>query len=263
MTGSAGQQRVPKSFLEEEALIPLPPLPEQQRIAARLDKAARLRRLRHYALELGETYLQSVFLEMFGDPVRNDKGWERAVVADLGDVQTGNTPSRDEPENYGDYIEWIKSDNIVDGQVWVSRSREMLSEKGLAKGRCVEPFALLVTCIAGSLTSVGDVALTDRKVAFNQQINAVSPYKDVNPFFSYGLFNMARPLVQHNASAGMKHIITKSKLEELVLIKPPLPLQERFACVVQQFDRLRAQQRESLRQAELLFGAMLEQAFGV
>jgi len=63
--------------------IPLPPLPDQQRIAARLDKADRLRRLRRYALELGETYLQSVFLEMFGDPVRNKKGWPIIPLEDV------------------------------------------------------------------------------------------------------------------------------------------------------------------------------------
>jgi type I restriction enzyme S subunit len=75
MTGSAGQKRVPLAFLED-AIIPLPPLPEQQRIAAILAKADRLRRQRRYALELSAGYLQAVFLEMFGDPVRNERGWE-------------------------------------------------------------------------------------------------------------------------------------------------------------------------------------------
>ena len=56
--------------------IPLPPLTEQQRIAAILQKADRLRRLRRYARRLSDTYLQSVFLEMFGDPDTNPKGWE-------------------------------------------------------------------------------------------------------------------------------------------------------------------------------------------
>ena len=62
--------------LKHRCLIPLPPLPEQQRIAAILERADRLRRLRRYALELSEGYLQAVFVEMFGDPVRNPKGWK-------------------------------------------------------------------------------------------------------------------------------------------------------------------------------------------
>ncbi len=89
------------------------------------------------ARELGDSLLQSVFLEMFGDVVRNEKGWEKVSVAELGDVQTGNTPPREEPENFGNFIEWIKSDNIRDDQLYVSQSREMLSEIGMKKGRSV------------------------------------------------------------------------------------------------------------------------------
>ncbi len=61
--------------------IQWPPLPEQQRIAAILERADRLRRLRRYALELSEGYLQAVFVEMFGDPVRNPKGWKEGQIA--------------------------------------------------------------------------------------------------------------------------------------------------------------------------------------
>ena len=72
----AGYSRYFK-FLKELSFV-LPSLPEQQRIAALLERADRLRRLRRYALELSEGYLQAVFVEMFGDPVRNPKGWQKS-----------------------------------------------------------------------------------------------------------------------------------------------------------------------------------------
>jgi type I restriction enzyme S subunit len=242
--------------------VPLPSIPEQRRIAARLGQADRLRWLRRYADQVRESYLQSVFVEMFGEPIRNEKKWGLATIADLGEVQTGNTPSRDEPENYGRFIEWIKSDNILDNDLYLSQSREMLSEIGLKKGRCVEAGGVMMTCIAGSLSHIGDVAVTNRKVAFNQQINAISSNHDVNPLFLYGMLKIAKPYIQHKATTGMKHIITKSKLEELVMIKPPLAEQERFASIVLRYERLRAQQREAGRQAELLFQGLLANAFG-
>ena len=188
-------------------------------------------------------------------------GWERAKISDLGEVETGNTPSRDEPRYYGDYIEWIKSDNIVNGEMIVTRSLEMLSEEGLKEGRFVESGSLLVTCIAGSPTSIGNVALTNRKVAFNQQINAITPHKGTDPVFLYGLMLVSKPFVQRSTTLGMKRIITKSKFENLLLVKPPLALQEKFARVVQQFERLRAQQREAERQAEHLLQTLLHRAF--
>ena len=76
--------------------VPLPPLPEQQRIAAILARADRLRRLRRYALELSEGYLQAVFVEMFGDPVRNPKEWKWAKFEDAREGSDGEhvTPQR-------------------------------------------------------------------------------------------------------------------------------------------------------------------------
>jgi type I restriction enzyme, S subunit len=232
-----------------ELKLPLPPLHEQKRIASLLARVDHIHRLRKTAHDLSDTLLQSVFLEMFGDVVRNEKGWEKAAISDLGKVQTGNTPSREEPENFGDFIEWIKSDNIRDEQLYVSPSREKLSELGLKKGRTVDAGAVLITCIAGSLDHIGDTSLTDRTVAFNQQINAVSPFDDVNPLFLRTMLHIAKPYVQYNASAGMKHIITKSKLEELVLVKPSLSLQEEFAGVVARVESLRGRMGESTRQA--------------
>jgi len=81
MTGSAGQKRVPRAFLEE-LNIPVPPLPEQRRIAAMLDKADALRAKRREAIAKLDQLLQSVFLEMFGDPVTNPKGWPVAAIGD-------------------------------------------------------------------------------------------------------------------------------------------------------------------------------------
>ncbi len=85
MTGSAGQQRVPASFVAKIE-VPLPPLPEQQRIAGILSRADRLRRLRRYALEMSDGYFQSVFLEMFGDTEHNDQGWPVMRLCEIAEI---------------------------------------------------------------------------------------------------------------------------------------------------------------------------------
>jgi len=88
MTGSAGQKRLPVRFLEQYQ-IPLPPLEEQKRIAAILDKADAIRRKRAQALQLTDQFLQSVFLDMFGDPVTNPKGWKKVSLEDVAEIITG------------------------------------------------------------------------------------------------------------------------------------------------------------------------------
>src|SRR5260370_3534458 len=230
-----------------DAPIPLPDLAKQKRTAAILERADRLRRLRRFAVELGSTILLAEFLEMFGDPVLNPKGWKRARIQDLGDVKTGNTPPRENSENYGPGMEWIKSDNITMEELHPSRATEQLSARGVQLGRVVGPGSLLVTCIAGSATSIGNVALMDRKVAFNQQINAVTPGSEVVPLFLFGLLLTAKPLVQRSTTLGMKRIITKGNFEQLLLIRPPIGLQERFAQFVERLESLRHGHRESMR----------------
>ena len=143
----------------------------------------------------------------------------------------------------------------------VSPSREMLSNQGAKIGRMVEAGSVVVTCIAGSPTTIGNVALTDRLVAFNQQINSVTPYKGTDPYFLYGMLKVAKPLVQRSTTLGMKRIITKSKFENLVLIKPPQPQQQKFARIILKYERLKSQQREAERQAEHLFQTLLHKAF--
>ena len=73
----------------EEFKIPLPPLDEQKRIAAILDKADAIRRKRQQAIQLADDFLRSVFLDMFGDPVTNAKGFKKAAITELSDVITG------------------------------------------------------------------------------------------------------------------------------------------------------------------------------
>ena len=260
VTGSAQQNFGPSHL--KSIHITLPSLEKQTCVAGRLDRADRLRRARRYALELTDNFLPAAFLELFGDPVTNPRGWERARVCELGEVETGNTPPRETADYYGSAIEWIKSDNISLAQMHPSNATEGLSEKGIEVGRIVESGSLLLTCIAGSETSIGNVVLTNRRVAFNQQINAVTPHREVSPQFLYGLFLAAKPMIQRNTTLAMKRMITKGKLEQLVLINPPLPLQQKFAALVERVGRLRAVQREALRQAEHLFASLLHRAFG-
>jgi type I restriction enzyme, S subunit len=234
---------------------------EQQRITGLLERADRLRRVCRYGLTLCDEVLSAAFLEKFGDPRTNPNKYPRAVVEELGKVQTGTTPPRERTEFYGTHIEWIKSDNITLDDIYPTKAVEGLSLAGEQVGTVVQSGSLLVTCIAGSLASIGNVVLTNRRVAFNQQINAITSHPDVDPLFLYSLMLVAKPLVQRGATKAMKKMITKSKLEELLLFKPALAEQSSFGSVLTQWSRMRQTTRESLHQADHLFQTLLHQAF--
>ena len=98
-----------------ECEIPLPPLPEQRRIAALLDKAGHLRRTRRYAAQLSETFLQAVFVRMFGDVVKNPMGWELCGLEELGFLGRGMSKNRprNAPELYGGRYPFIQTGDIT------------------------------------------------------------------------------------------------------------------------------------------------------
>lgn len=248
------------SYLDSE--IPLPPLDDQIRIAHLLGKVEGLIAQRKQHLQQLDDLLKSVFLEMFGDPVRNEKRWDKPELKAFGKTSTGNTPPRNESANYdGDFIEWIKTDNITGDAVFVTPATEYLSEVGARKARTVTSGALLVACIAGSVESIGRAALTNRMVSFNQQINAIQPGKDVNPLYLYGLFKLSRTYIQSHATKGMKKILTKGDFEKIKMIKPHIEIQNQFAVVVEKIEAIKSRYQQSLMDLENLYGALSQQAF--
>lgn len=212
-------------------------------------------------LLLNEDLVKSRFIEMFGDPKDNPKGYVKKQLKDTCRVITGNTPSRAVSEYYGDHIEWIKTDNIVSGLLSPTSATESLSEKGMAVSRTVESGAILMACIAGSIASIGRVCVTDRKVAFNQQINAIVP-SNYNILFLYVMLQISKEYLVDEINMALKGILSKSKLEEKTFYVPPIELQNQFAAFVQQTDKSKFEIQQSLEKLEILKKSLMQQYFG-
>ena len=241
--------------------IPLPPLDEQKRIAGILDAAEALRAKRREALAQLDTLLQSTFLDMFGDPVTNPMGWDTSALGEVGEVITGNTPSRKCPEYYGEDIEWIKSDNINDPSFVLTEAEERLSIAGKAVARTSPSGSILVTCIAGSPSCIGNAAIADREVAFNQQINAFVPGDRIALWFAFGMFWVDKRLVQSASTSSMKGMVSKSAFSAISIPIPPNSLQRRFAAIVKSVEQQKARQRTHLAELDTLFASLQSRAF--
>ncbi|MGY9339244.1 restriction endonuclease subunit S [Citrobacter braakii] len=262
----AGYSRHFKFLKEVEIPIPYkdgrPDFDYQTRIVYLLAKVEELIVYRKKNLQQLDDLIKSVFLEMFGDCARNEKGWDKPELKDFGKISTGNTPSRKEPSNYdGDFIEWIKTDNIKSDAIFVTSATEHLSKAGAERARVVTKGALLVACIAGSVESIGRAALTNRTVSFNQQINAIQPSDAVNPLYLYVLFKLSQSYIQSHATKGMKKILTKGDFEKITMIKPPVETQNEFAAIAEKIEVLKSHYQQSLADLESLYGVLSQQAF--
>lgn len=242
--------------------IPIPPLETQKKIADTLDKAQELIGKRKEQISALDKFLENLFLDMFGDPVSNPMGWDKFPVKDFGNIVTGNTPPRADEGNYGNYLEWIKSDNINTPYTYLTRAAEYLSEEGARKGRIVEKGSVLITCIAGSLSCIGNVAIADRTVTFNQQINAIVPNtQKITTYFLYNLIINTKKYIQDSSTKGMKGMISKGVFENLEFILPPLDLQNQFVSIVEKVEAEKTKLEDSLKEMEDNFNSIMQRAF--
>ena len=244
-----------------EMEIELPTIEEQRKIASILDQLDAIIEKRHDELNMIEQLVKSRFIELFGDPKSNPKGYTKKQLGETCKVITGNTPSRAVAEYYGDHIEWIKTDNIVSGLLNPTTATECLSEKGMTVSRTVESGVILMACIAGSVSSIGRVCVTNRKVAFNQQINAIVPY-DYNILFLYAMLQISKEYLVDGINMALKGILSKSKLEEKTFFVPPIDLQEQFAAFVEQTDKSKLAVQKALEELEILKKSLMQQYFG-
>jgi type I restriction enzyme S subunit len=157
----------------EDVMISVPPLEEQKRIAAILDKADAIRRKREQAIQLADEFLRSLFLDMFGDPVRNPKGWP---VTSLGELCTRITDGTHQPPKLvKEGIPFLFVSNVVNGSLLFDKTKFISEETWrLLTSRCpIEKGDVLYTTV-GSYGNAAPV-LTDRKFAFQRHIAHIKP----------------------------------------------------------------------------------------
>ncbi len=265
MTGSAGQRRVPEHFLAG-LTIPLPPLPEQRRIAEILDKADALRAKRRAALAQLDILTQSIFLDLFGDPATNPKGWPVATLKNcVARIQIGPFGSLLHQEDYvDDGIPLVNPKHIQSGVIEIGGDETVTPEKfrelgvyHLAPGdvvmgrrgemgRCaiVEADSCPLLCGTGSLFLRPD----------NPRTTSV--------FLRAMLSSEAIKARLERLSLGQTLPNLNSRIVECLEIPlPPVTVQRDFADHVLASKALRGIQQNSLAWLDALFASLQHRAF--
>ncbi len=253
MTGSAGQRRVPENFLAKLE-IPLPPLAEQRRIADVLDRTEALRAKRRAALAQLDSLTQSFFLDLFGDPATNPKGWQHKKLFDLGNIVTGGTPPSAKADMFDGPIPFVTPGDLESDEP-VKRS---LTPAGAEESRTVRAGAILVCCIGAT---IGKMGVARVRSAFNQQLNAVEWSGEIDDFYGYATLRFFKPTIKSWGASTTLPILKKSSFEKIEIPVPPLPLQREFARRFQGTEKLRAAQKESLTSLDELFASLQHRAF--
>ncbi|MCO6184834.1 restriction endonuclease subunit S [Rhizobium sp. L1K21] len=251
-----------------ELEIPLPPLDEQKRIAAILDKADQLRQKRRQAIALLDSLTQSVFLEMFGDPVSNPKGWkEGELLSDVAEIRSGITKGRATRGEDLRTVPYLAVANVQDKSLNLDTVKEIDATEDEIKRYKLEKDDLLVT-EGGDPDKLGRGTLWNNELpeAIHQNHIFKIRFKDkrILPLFANWLIGSKRGksyfLRSAKQTTGIASI-NKTQLSDFPMLIPPISIQlefaEKAANVNSMLDKL-----NSLRiEQDNLFASLQHRAF--
>ncbi|HEX5359674.1 MAG TPA: restriction endonuclease subunit S [Fluviicoccus sp.] len=235
--------------------VPLPPLPEQRRIAAILDKADALRAKRREALAQLDKLAQAIFLEMFGDPAVNPKAWPIKKLIELGKVSTGGTPPSAREGMFGGDIPFITPGDLESGQP----VRRTVTEAGANEAGAIRAGAALVCCIGAT---IGKMGMATTRSSFNQQLNAVEWHPElIDDHYGLASLRFFKPTIISWGASTTLPILKKSSFEKVEITVPPLELQKNFSAKIKHLENLRREIKIHLALSDSLFDSLQASAF--
>lgn len=242
--------------------IPLPPLAEQEKIAAILDAADSLRQKDQQLVERYTALSQSLFLEMFGDPVTNPMGWECLHLGDMLSYLTSG--SRGWAKYYsqnGDVFLRIQN---------IGKNRLILNDityvnppvNAEARRTKVEPGDILLS-ITADLGRTAVIPENFPTAYINQHLAILRVKKEFLPFFVSQFISSVGGETQFLKldKGGVKAGLNFDDIKSLIIINPPMNLQNQFAERIQLIEAQKQQAQRSLEKSEALFNSLLQRAF--
>ncbi len=255
----ATMQHITKGKFDATPIF-LPPLSTQQRIAEILDKADALRKKDRQLLQHYDDLAQSLFIDMFGDPVRNEKGWEVKKIGEITTVTSGSTPSRQVDEYYNGTIPWVKTTE-VNGNVIVS-TEEHLSDLGLKNSSCkLYPPKSIIIAMYGQGKTRGQVGLLGIAAATNQACGVILPDGAFDEIFLYNYLKLSYKNLRSLGRGGNQENLNAGMIKDFQIIIPPIILQNQFTRQIQNIEQQKEKVKAQMQESEHLFQALLQKAF--
>jgi type I restriction enzyme S subunit len=241
--------------------LPLPSLTEQQRIAKILDDADALRARRRAALAQLDTLTQAIFIEMFGDPSLNPKGWPRTTLGEIASFVGGGTPSRAVPEYFSGTICWATSKDMK--HEYLDDTEEHVTERAIneSAAKLVPAGTVLVVVKSKILAHSLPVSVTRVQTCFGQDLKGIVAGSSCTSAFLAASLRVGSPWLLKRARGINTEGLTLDHLREFPMLNVALPLQQTFARRAAAVDKLKAAHRASLAEMDALFAALQDRAF--
>lgn len=239
----------------------LPSLPEQQRIVSILDKVDSLLVKRRTALTQLEELTQSIFLDMFGDPDTNPKGWPCSRLGDVTDFYSGSTlPAGDafDGQEEGYFLLRVSDMNLAGNEVYLESCQRWAAEPGAVSSTC--PTASIVIPKRGGAIGTNKKRITVRRSVLDPNLMAIWPRPDLIEL-SYLYSWLLRIDLASITSGSSIPQLNKRDLAPLSIPVPPLEVQREFSASLGPMEGVIRLHDRALSVCDKLFAALQHRAF--
>ena len=251
------------SAIVRECTIPLPPLEEQRRIAATLDKISDLIAKRRVQLDKLDLLVKSRFVEMFGDPLHNTQKWRTIELTKVcKTILGGGTPSKSHPEYFMGTVPWVSPKDMK--KAIISDSIDHITEEAIASSttNLIPVNSVLMVIRSGILKHTLPVAINSVPVTINQDMKAFVPDDDMLPEFLMHYFKA----IEFDVLTGVRGVtadnIDFKAFQKRQVIVPPIEVQKKFATFVKRVNKSKLMVQQGSDKLETLKKSLMQHYFG-
>ena len=243
----------------ENVTIPVPPLSEQQHIVEELDLLSSIIEKKKAQLNELDNLAQSLFYEMFGDPITNEKGWEVKKLGKLCITSSGGTPSKTHKEYYeGGNIPWLRSGEVAQGFIY--NTEICITEEGL-NNSSAKYFPTNTVVVAMYGATVGQVGIIKNRMTTNQAICGIFPNELFVPTFLMFFLKGMKPVYLKDAAGGAQPNISQGVIKNTLVPIVSIDLQQQFVERVETIEHQKELTKQSIKEVETLFNSRMDYYF--
>ena len=254
-TTGTTRKRISRKNLES-IQVPVPSLAEQERIVAELDCLSGVIEKKKQQLKELDALAQSIFYEMFGDPITNDKGWEVKKLGEVSKIITGTTPSTKDDSNWDGEINWVTPAEL-NIQLYYGETERKISEKA-AKSLSIMPIG---TVLLSTRAPIGKIAITTVPMCCNQGFKNMICNDDLNNIFLYYYLMLTMDEIKKLGRGATFKEVSKQDISNYQIPLPPLTLQQAFASKIEAIEKQKELIKQSIKEVETLFNSRMDYYF--
>ena len=239
--------------------IAIPPLSEQQHIVEELDLLSSIIEKKKAQLKELDNLAQSLFYEMFGDPITNEKGWEVKKLGKLCITSSGGTPSKTHKEYYeGGNIPWLRSGEVAQGYIY--NTEMYITEEGL-NNSSAKYFPINTVVVAMYGATVGQVGILKSRMTTNQAICGIFPSESFVPTFLMFFLKGMKPVYLKDAAGGAQPNISQGVIKNTLVPIVSIALQQQFVERIETIEHQKELIKQSIKEVETLFNSRMDYYF--